>query len=85
MFDIKNLFGTFKGQKLNGALIMIMQEEENFEKANLLLKEWIKTHGLFKDIEEMIMLLEQFHLVYFSLTLEHKNDLVELYVENIEI
>lgn len=80
MFDMHDLFGSFKKYELNGALAMIMQEEEDFEKAKILLKEFVKSYGLFENEKEMQTILTNFRLSYDNLLPEHKQELIETYV-----
>lgn len=80
-FDIGNPFSSFEpGAKFNGVTGMMMQENEDFEKAELLLKEWIKAYGLFEDELELKTILKNFHLDYDSFTPWHKQHLITQYI-----
>lgn len=75
--NIGDPFSSFRpGMSFNGITGMIMQEDEDFEKAKLLLNEWVKSYGLFDDENELETLLDKFNLNFNNLSTAHKRYLV---------
>lgn len=64
------------GEPFNGITGVILQEDEDFEKAKLLLNEWTKSYGLFDNENELEALLDKFNLNFDNLSTAHKRYLV---------
>ena len=81
MMNIGDPFSSLRpGMPFNGITGMIMQEDEDFEKAKLLLNEWVKSYGLFDDEDELETLLDKFNLNFNNLSTAHKRYLVMEFV-----
>lgn len=83
-FDIRHPFNTFNNDPtyngdLNGATVMIMQEQEDYDKANNTLKEYVKSYGLLENKNEVKYVLSIFHQSLDVLFPEHQKQLVDDY------
>ena len=83
-FDMRHPFNTFNHDPayngdLNGATVMIMQEDKDYNKANNTLKEYVKSYGLLEDKSEVEYILSIFHQSLDALFPEHQKQLVDDY------
>lgn len=82
--DFSKPFSTFRGARgfngeFNGATGIIMQEDEDFNKAKNTLKEYVKSYGLLEDKNEVEYVLSIFHQSLDVLFPEHQKQLVDDY------